>query len=140
MDVKGKILIVDDEEIVGSSCKRILTQDGHETIYYSSAIEAFKLLEKEIFDLILLDIKMKEMSGVDFLKKLRTTSKDLPVIIITGHATEENFYATSRLGVFDYVRKPFSPAELLEVTRKCLKNNRGTLFLTSSDLGVEVAT
>ncbi|MBF0361250.1 MAG: NAD(P)H-dependent oxidoreductase subunit E [Oligoflexia bacterium] len=140
MDVKGKILVVDDEEIVGNSCRRILTQDGHEVTYHISAIEAFKVLEREIFDLILLDIKMKEMSGVDFLKKLRKTSKDLPVIIITGHATEENFYATSQLGVFDYVRKPFSPHELVEVIKKCLKSNRGSLFQTSSDRGMVSAT
>ncbi|MBF0205686.1 MAG: NAD(P)H-dependent oxidoreductase subunit E [Oligoflexia bacterium] len=123
MSTKGRILVVDDEEIVGSSCIRILKPDGHEVIHQSSAHQAFSLLEKEIFDLILLDIKMKEMNGVVFLKKLRKTSPHLPVIIITGHSTEEHFYATSQLGIFDYVKKPFSPTELLSVVKECLDKN-----------------
>ena len=92
--VKKKILIVDDDKIVLESCKRVLESEGLEVVLVSSAIDAIEQLEKNYFDLMLMDVKMPEKDGVYLLEKIREKWPlddwpELPVLVMSGYPTPE---------------------------------------------------
>jgi len=115
-----KILVIDDEPIVRISCERVLSSEGYEVKSVSSGKEGFELLEKESFDLVLLDLKMPDMDGVEVLKKIKDTWSRTIVIMITGYSTVETAVKTLKLGAFNYMEKPFTPDALIECVREAL--------------------
>ncbi len=118
----GKILVVDDEEIVCVSCERILTEEGYEVQTRLSGKEALELLAQEPFDLAILDLKMPGMSGIDLLQVIKRDYPHMPVIMITGYATVETAIEAMKAGAFDYLPKPFTPDEVAVVVKKALEN------------------
>lgn len=113
-----KILVIDDEPIVRTSCIRSLSPEGYEVKLASSGKEALELLEKESFNLVLLDLKMPDMDGIEVLKKIKDTWPDTKVVMITGYSTVETAVKTLKLGAFSYLEKPFTPDTLLETARE----------------------
>lgn len=113
-----KILVIDDEPIVRTSCIRSLSPEGYEVKSASSGKEALELLEKESFNLVLLDLKMPDMDGIEVLKKIKDTWPDTKVVMITGYSTVETAVKTLKLGAFSYLEKPFTPDTLLETARE----------------------
>ena len=81
-----------------------------------------KQLKEESFDLLLLDLKMPEMDGINVLKEVRRDYPDLIVVIITGYATVDTAVTSMKMGVFDYVSKPFTPDELLMVVERAFEH------------------
>jgi len=118
---KAKILVVDDEEIVLKSCRKILEGDGYQVLTTLSGQEAFDLLEKEPFDIIITDMKMPEIDGMEVLKTVREKYPDTIVIMITGYSTVQSAVQAMKLGAFDYIPKPFTPEEVLIVIEKALE-------------------
>lgn len=135
---KPKILVIDDEEIVRKSCLRTLQPEGYEVSVVQSGIEGLKILEKEGFDLVLIDLKMPDMDGIEVLKRVKEGWPDTEVIIITGYGTVGSAVQAIKLGAFDYLEKPFTPEALLLVVSRAIERKR--LILENLKLRQEIGT
>ncbi len=118
---KKKILICDDEEGIRESLKLILEND-YDLLFATNADECLGKLKKEKeISLLLLDIKMPKVSGLDVLKELKSLKSDLKVIIISGYKSVETASGAARYGAVDYILKPFESEEILEKVKNYLK-------------------
>jgi DNA-binding NtrC family response regulator len=115
-----KILVIDDEPIIRVSCQRSLGSEGYEVKSASSGKEGIDLLAKEAFNLVLLDIKMPDMDGIEVLKKIKNTWPETKIIMITGYSTVETAVKTLKLGALNYLEKPFTPDTLVETIKEAL--------------------
>lgn len=125
--MSGSILIVDDEPVVIKSCERILSPEGYTVKATTSAREAVSLLRNGGIDLLITDLKMPEMDGIDLIRSIKSTNPSIGVVVITGYPSQETIKDALHLGIIDYLPKPFSPTLLLDVTSKALS------FLKSSE-------
>jgi DNA-binding NtrC family response regulator len=116
-----KVLTVDDEPIVCESIRRVLSEEGYDVSTETSSRAGLDLLRREHFDLLLLDIKMPEMDGIELLRAARDVSPETEVLIITGYATIETAVEAIKLGAFDYLEKPVSPPALLVAAARALE-------------------
>jgi DNA-binding NtrC family response regulator len=119
-----RILVIDDEAVVCLSCLRILTADGFQVECRQDPREGLQLALTGEYDLILLDLVMPELSGLDFLKQLRAAGVSTEVMVITGYSTVQTAVDAMKLGAADYVGKPFSPDELRMALKKVLERSR----------------
>jgi DNA-binding NtrC family response regulator len=118
----SKILVVDDEAVVRELTVEILRRSGYEPHGVPSARHALDLLDEESFDLVVSDVVMPEMTGVEFLYELRARRPDLPVVLMTGGSKEpERASKAVELGACSLLYKPFSHAELNAVVTAALK-------------------
>ena len=118
------ILIVDDEEIVRSSCVRILSSDGYRLDTAADGNEALKKLQGGAFDLVLTDLMMPGMTGIDLLRQVKEEWPDTEVIVITGYGTVKTAVDALKYGAYDYIEKPFTPEALQHVVERCLEKKR----------------
>jgi CheY-like chemotaxis protein len=117
----SKILVVDDEDVVRDVTVEILRQSGYRPHGVPSALHALELLEDEPFDLIVSDVAMPDMTGVEFLYTLRDRRPDLPVVLMTGRSEHpEQTEKAAALGASALLYKPFSHEELQEVVAGAL--------------------
>jgi DNA-binding NtrC family response regulator len=123
--MSGKILVIDDEDIVRRSCSRTLSPLGYEVTLTESSLDGLRMIDDEEFDLVLTDIKMPDMDGIEVLKQVREKFPGMKVIIMTGYQTVENAVKSVQLGAFDYIEKPFSPDELISSVSKALGKTKG---------------
>ncbi|MGB2769490.1 MAG: sigma-54 dependent transcriptional regulator [Candidatus Zixiibacteriota bacterium] len=119
--IKARILVVDDEEIVLKSCRKILEGGGHEVLTVLSGQGAFDILEKEPIDIVITDIKMPGIDGIQVLERVKEKYPDIAVIMITGYSTVQSAVQAMKLGAFEYIPKPFTPDEVLIVVEKALE-------------------
>lgn len=105
------VLVVDDEPTVREVVAGYLRRDGHDVMEASDGTTALELLETERFDLVVLDMMLPGVNGLDILRRIRSMG-DMPVIMLTARAEESDRVAGLELGADDYVVKPFSPREL----------------------------
>ena len=103
---EGKVLLVEDDESVRQVYCRLLTREGFSVIPAASGIEATEIFEREAIDLVVSDIGMAGMSGVDLLKTLRRKDLDVPVILMTGNPHVESASRAVELGALRYLTKP----------------------------------
>ena len=103
---KGKILLVDDEEDILTSFQIILEDEGYTVDTASSAVEGLEKAKQELYDLIISDMRMPEMTGEEFLKKLRTFNKITSFIVMTAYGTIQNAVECMKEGAFHYLTKP----------------------------------
>lgn len=118
MEKKGKILILDDDPVVTLSCKRILGAEGYSISTVDKGEEALNKLSKEDFDLLISDVKLPGMSGMEVLKEARVIKPQTDVVIITGYPTLEDAKESTRLGAQQYLEKPFTPDFMINVAKK----------------------
>jgi DNA-binding NtrC family response regulator len=121
MAKKISILIVDDEESVRDSLYNWFIEDGYRVECAHDAKKALSMLEADAFDIILADIKMPGMDGLEMLKRIKTLRKDSIVIIMTAFATVDTAVQALKDGAFDYVTKPFDPDDLSHLIRNASK-------------------
>jgi two-component system, sensor histidine kinase and response regulator len=119
-----KVLVIDDEEIARVSCQRVLKREGIQVTVVGSGREGLEILHCEPHDLVLVDLKMPEMDGMEVARRVRRFDANIVTIIITGYATIESAVAVMKEGAYDYVSKPFTPDELLIVVRRGLEKRR----------------
>jgi len=118
----ARLLVVDDEEGLRSFLAEALARDGHTVLTAADGKEASALLDREAFDLVLTDLKMPGLGGMEVLQKVRTEQPDAEVIVLTAHGSIENAVAAMRAGAYDYLTKPVgSPAELRLVASRALE-------------------
>lgn len=116
-----KILVVDDEPVVCESCRRILIREGYAVDTCSDSRTGLRLAELNHYDAILLDFRMPIVDGVRFLERLREVHPGIPVVIITGYASEASNRAFDRLGIKELISKPFTPEEIAGAVRRSLE-------------------
>jgi DNA-binding NtrC family response regulator len=121
MAKKISILIVDDEESVRDSLYNWFIEDGYHVECAENARKALSILESESFDIVLADIKMPGMDGLEMLKRIKALRKDSIVIIMTAFATVDTAVQALKDGAFDYVTKPFDPDDLSHLIRNAAK-------------------
>ncbi len=127
-----KILIVDDELIMRESLSGWLERDGHEVSAAASGEEAMEVLKDSRFDILLVDIKMEGMSGLDVLKQVKESDPDVDVVMITAYGSIPTAIEAMKKGAYDYLLKPFDPDALGVLIEKIIEHQdqaRETLFL-----------
>jgi len=123
MPNQANIIVIDDEQIMRDGCSRILSKDGWSVICAengSQGLEEIKARPENV-DVILLDLMMPGMSGMDVLDHIRTLDPNLLVIVITGYATVESAVEAMKKGAYDFIPKPFTPDQLRIVVRRALE-------------------
>ena len=116
-----KILIIDDDEIIHSMITDRLSIDGYEIFSAYNGRDGIEEIKKNHFDMILLDIRMPKMSGFDFMKALRETDPDIPVIMLSSINEEETKITAFKAGADDYMCKPIAIGELSARIKTILK-------------------
>jgi DNA-binding NtrC family response regulator len=114
------ILIIDDEEEICSFLSDLLTREGYTAITANNPEEGLAKVEELRPDLVLLDLKMPRMDGVEVLRRIKTFDETIPVVIMTGYGTMDSAMAAMRLGAFDYITKPFDLAHVKALIKDAL--------------------
>jgi NADH-quinone oxidoreductase subunit E/NADP-reducing hydrogenase subunit HndA len=116
-----RILVVDDEPVVRKSCERILTPEGYAVESASDGNEAIGKLGKDGYDLVITDLKMPDIDGIELIRWIRNSKPDTGIVVITGYPSQESIKEALSLRILDYLPKPFSPALLIEITQRALE-------------------
>src|SRR5436190_6741056 len=125
--MSGSILLVDDETKILNALASALRKEGHEVVATGSAREAQRLLGQRLFDVLVVDNLMPELTGTDLIRELvsSTAVGDRPqILMMTAHATVESAIEAMKLGALDYLQKPFEVDELLVVVNRALEHQR----------------
>ena len=115
---KLKIMVIDDENIVGKRLKPALEKTGDIVETFEDGISALARFEEEPFDIVVTDIRMEKIDGIEVLERVLAKSSRTKVIIITGYATVEVAREALSKGAFDFIAKPFKPADLREIIKR----------------------
>lgn len=118
------VLIVDDEENIRETLKDILEDDGYTVLVSGNGREALDIIGINVVDVVLLDLWLPEMGGMDVLRKIKEVEVDLPVIIISGHGTIDLAVQATKMGAFDFLEKPLSAERVLKVIDHAIKISR----------------
>lgn len=122
---KQKILFIDDEEIVLRSCRRIFASSGYEIDTALSGEEGLSKALSQDYDIVVTDLKMPGIGGMEVLSRLRKEKPETTVIIFTGYASIDTAREALKNGAFDYIPKPFTPDEIREVIKNALEAREG---------------
>lgn len=116
----AKILVIDDEKSIRNTLKEILEYEGHEVQDAADGLEGLKKIEGEKFDIVLCDIKMPKMDGLELLDKIMELQSETPVIMISGHGTIETAVEAIKKGAYDFISKPLDLNRMLITLRNAL--------------------
>lgn len=117
----GRILVVDDEEIMRESLTDWLKEDGYEVVAVEDGIKGLEQAKSGQWNVMLVDLKMPKMDGLQVLKEIKRLQLDIPVIIITAYATVDTAVAAIKEGAYDYIVKPFHPEEVGLIIKKIIE-------------------
>ena len=121
MHPNAKILVVDDERVALKNLEHVLKKEGYEVVGTESGPNALKLLTEQPFDVVLTDLRMEKVDGLQILKKCRELHPDTEVIMITGYATLESAVEAMKKGAFHYIAKPFKLDVVRNVVREAIE-------------------
>jgi len=136
--MSARILVVDDEEIVLRSCLRILSGDEFQVETVQDGRQALQKVEENLYDVMILDIMMPNVDGLEVLRRVKETHPNVDVIMVTGLAQIDTAVKAMKLGAFDYIAKPFEPDELKLVVQRALERRR--LLQENLNLKTEVSS
>ena len=123
--MNGKtILVIDDEENMRHFLKSLLAKEGYEVFLAADGFEGLQLIEEQIFDIILCDIRMPRMDGLEFLKNLQSKNSAATIITMSAYGTLDLAIETMQLGAYDYISKPFKPPEIILTLKKAEERER----------------
>ncbi len=122
-----KVLVVDDEEWMRDACAEILQPEGFEVLTAADGPSGLDLIRGRSPDLMLIDLKMPGMDGIAYLKSVKAFDPDIVAIMITGYATLESAVEAMKSGAYDFLPKPFKPADLRGVARRGLEHRSAAL-------------
>jgi len=112
------VLVIDNEDVICDACHLVLTEKGHAVDYCKTGKSGLLALARVPYDLLLLDMKLPDMDGMDILRTLKDKMPLLRVIVMTGYSTLANAVQAMKLGAADYLSKPFTDDELSEAVEK----------------------
>lgn len=115
------ILILDDEPIVGERLRSLLLKDGHMVEVFTDPLMAVHRMEEQAFDIVISDIRMREMDGIQVMNHVFQKSKQTKVILITGYATLELARESLTKGAFDFIAKPFKSKEIRTIIKRAVE-------------------
>ncbi len=121
---KGKILVVEDEKSMREVLEILLGREGHEVTTASDGLEGLSCIEKDIFDLVITDMKMPKADGFELLKKIKEISPETIVIMITAFANREIATEAMKLGAYDFISKPFNIDEIRLIVSKAIEKKK----------------
>ena len=119
------ILVIDDEELITNSLLKLLSEEGYKVKVVSNGRDAIEMVKENDFDLIISDVRMPELDGIETIGAIRsylkkTNKKPIPEIVITGYADNERYEAAIELKVADYLYKPFGVEYFLKTVKRAL--------------------
>jgi len=124
---KANILVVDDEVVVREGVRRILEGDRYSVESCASGRAALDLLKTNDFKMVITDLKMPGMGGLEVLKAIKILQPEIPVIIITGYSTVDTAVDAMKNGAIDYIAKPFSPDQLREKVARAFEQKKPSI-------------
>ncbi|MCD6269380.1 MAG: sigma-54-dependent Fis family transcriptional regulator, partial [Deltaproteobacteria bacterium] len=116
-----KVLVVDDEDVIRRGICRVMEGRGYQAEAAESGYGAVEKLQKTPFSIVITDLKMPGMDGIEVLKAIKILQPEVPVIIITGYSTVDTAVEAMKNGAFDYIAKPFTPDQMIEMVEKALE-------------------
>ena len=122
--MKENILIIDDDAAIRDGCSQVLRKSGYDVIESATGKEGLEKIDKYEFDLVLVDLKLPDINGLDLIRQTRERDLSVPIVVITGYGTIQNAVEAMRLGANDFLPKPFEPDELRLVVQRNLKAHR----------------
>ncbi len=120
----AKILLVDDEASIRMALKEILEYESHTVIESPDAVAGLKALSQETFDLVITDIKMPKVDGLEFLQQIKDNGFEMPVVMITGHGTIDTAVESIKKGAFDFIQKPLDLNRVLVTVRNATQSGQ----------------
>lgn len=123
MNIREKILVIEDEKSIARFISTILTANGYEAMRAASGAEAMSMISSHCPDLVILDLGLPDMDGLDILRQIRSWST-LPVVVVSARSHEQDKVSALDLGADDYLTKPFGTVELLARIRTALRHTR----------------
>ena len=127
MKLKDKVLIVEDEQSISNFISTVLTANGYDTLTTSCGAEALSMVTSHCPDVIILDLGLPDMDGLEILREVRSWS-NLPVIVVSARTHEHDKVSALDLGADDYIEKPFGTSELLARIRTAIRHTRTPLM------------
>ncbi|MBI4690371.1 MAG: NAD(P)H-dependent oxidoreductase subunit E [Nitrospirae bacterium] len=121
----AKILVVDDEPVVIKSAERVLRAEGYDVEGALGGREAILKIEQNSYDLVFTDLKMPEVDGITLIRWIKKSNPSIGIVIITGYPSQDTIKEALELGIIDYVPKPFTPAVLVDVTKRAVEWTAG---------------
>ena len=131
-----KVLVVDDEKIKRITLRDDLREANYDAIAVESPTTGLQLLENEHFDVLVTDLRMPQMHGIDFLKRVKKGHPNITVIIMTAYATVETAVEAMQFGAYNYIKKPFSSEELITMLSKLKEMHRESRVATGEDFSL----
>jgi ATP-dependent Lon protease len=125
-EAKPKILVVDDEKIALEKMQHALEREDYSVVAVDSGEKAFKKIESDIFDVVITDLRMENVDGIDILEKTRNKNADTQIILITGYASIDSAKESIKKGAFDYIEKPLRLDTLRTVVKQALEKKFST--------------
>jgi DNA-binding NtrC family response regulator len=125
MVAAARILVVDDEPLVTKGCRRILADAGYQVDTAATGQEGLNRAFGESFDLVMADLKLPDADGMDLVRALRSERPETRIVIITGYGSVPSAVEAVKLGVSDYIEKPFTPEQVTEAIGRALQEDQG---------------
>jgi DNA-binding NtrC family response regulator len=120
-----RILVIDDEAVICDACRLVLSEKGHHVAHCLTGMDGLTAIQTGGYDIILMDMKLADIDGMDVLQALQDKRPFPCVIVMTGYATMSNAVQAMKLGAADYLTKPFTDDELISsIETVCLKSNK----------------
>ena len=124
---RRSILVVDDEAVIREGMRRILEDEGYRVETSAGGRAAIEKIQDQDFDVVITDLKMPGMDGIEVLKTIKILQPDVPVIIITGYSTVDTAVEAMKNGAFDYIAKPFTPEQISDKAQKAISQKAVSL-------------
>ena len=119
-----KILVIDDEVVICKACSLVLSDKDHQVNFRTTGKAGLDEIREDGYDLILLDIRLPDLDGMEILKIIHATKPTLQVVVMTGHSTIQNAVEAMKLGAFDYLTKPFTDDQLMMAAKNAVEKKR----------------
>jgi len=133
MKRRSKILLVEDDAQIAAALKGVLEEEGYETVHAADGDQGLALATNTACDLVLTDLKLPGMNGLELVRRLHQSRPKLPVILMTAHGTTATAIEATKMGAYDYLVKPFEMPDLLELVAKGVASSR--MMLESVEIG-----
>ena len=128
-----KILIVDDEARILLLLQSLLKANGYDVVTAKDGNSALDAVKSDTFDLVITDLRMSPMDGMELFKEIKTLQPDLPVILLTAYASVETAIEALKNGAFDYLSKPFKVDEMLDIVKRAIESSKNAAAAAVAD-------
>ncbi|MGH7997301.1 MAG: sigma-54-dependent transcriptional regulator, partial [Opitutaceae bacterium] len=124
MNSGAKVLLIEDDPGIADTVRRVLADEGHEVAVRRRGDEGLAYAVEEPVNVVVTDLRIPGVNGLELIRRLRTAQPRLPVILITAFGTTDTAIEATKFGAFDYLVKPFAMPQLIELVRKAADSNR----------------